>query len=148
VSLLSKLHISPASTPSLLRATYELVSASIEDKSLIQSLDATGRNSLYKIHVSLGKIVNTLKEKEDEAGDNMRASVNTFRGSVASNGSGSGSGRKSSPVEDKTLMTIENDDEEEDDEGTVVGDSGRRGVGRDSLVEELLSDEDMEMSGI
>jgi condensin complex subunit 3 len=143
--LLSKLHVSPASTHSLLRETYELISASIEDKSLIQSLDATGRNSLYKIHVSLGKIVNTLKEKEDEAGD-MRASVNTFRGSVAS--SGSGSGRKTSPVEDKTLMTIENDDDqEEDDEGTVVGDSGRRG-GRDSLVEELLSDEDVEMSGI
>ena len=80
----------------------------------------------------------------------MRASVNTFRGSVAS--SGSGSGRKTSPVEDKTLMTIENDDDqEEDDEGTVVGDSGRRGGGgggRDSLVEELLSDEDVEMSGI
>ena len=72
--------------------------------------------------------------------------MNTFRGSVAS--SGSGSGRKTSPVEDKTLMTIENDDDqEEDDEGTVVGDSGRRG-GRDSLVEELLSDEDVEMSGI
>jgi condensin complex subunit 3 len=128
-----------------LRETYELVSSSIEDKSLIQSLDATGRNSLYKIHVSLGKIVNTLKEKEDEAGD-MRASVNTFRGSVVSNGSGSG--RKTSPVEDKTLMTIENDDDD-DDEGTVIVDSGRRGGGgRDSLVEELLSDEDVEMSGI
>jgi condensin complex subunit 3 len=123
-----------------LRETYELVSSSVEDKSLIQSLDATGRNSLYKIHVSLGKIVNTLKEKEDD----MRASVNTFRGSVAS--SGSGSGRKTSSVEDKTLMTIEND-EEEDDEGTVIVDSGRKG-GRDSLVEELLSDEDVEMSGI
>jgi condensin complex subunit 3 len=142
--LVSKLHVSSASTPTLLRETYELVSTSIEDKSLIQSLDATGRNSLYKIHVSLGKIVNSLKEKEDEAGDNMRASVNTFRGSVASNGSGSG--RKSSPVEDKTLMTVENDDDD-DDEGTVIVDSGRKGQ-RDSLVEELLSDEDVEMSGI
>jgi hypothetical protein len=76
----------------------------------------------------------------------MRASVNTFRGSVASNGSGRG--RKTSPVEDKTLMTIENDDDD-DDEGTVIVDSGRRGGGgRDSLVEELLSDEDVEMSGI
>jgi condensin complex subunit 3 len=104
-----------------LRETYELVSSSVEDKSLIQSLDATGRNSLYKIHVSLGKIVNTLKEKEED----MRASVNTFRGSVAS--SDSGRGRKTTPVEDKTLMTIENDEEEEDDEGTVIVDSGRKG---------------------
>jgi condensin complex subunit 3 len=129
-----------------LRETYELVSSSIEDKSLIQSLDATGRNSLYKFHVSLGKIVNALKEKEDEAGD-MRASVNTFRGSVTSTASG-GSGRKSvapSPVEDKTLMTIENDDDGDDDEGTVIVDNGKRRA-RDSLVEELLSDEDVEIS--
>ncbi|KAG0646599.1 Condensin complex subunit 3 [Hyphodiscus hymeniophilus] len=58
--LLAKLYISPASTEPLIREIYQEVSIAIEDK-LIS--DATGRNALYKIHVSLGKIVNNMPEK-------------------------------------------------------------------------------------
>ena len=39
--------------------------------------------------------------------------------------------------------------EEEEDEGTVIaGDADESRLTRDSLVEELLSDEDVEMSGM
>lgn len=95
--------------------------------------DATGRNALYKVHVSLGKIVNSLTEKTSRS-------------------------RKSSAVlEDKTVLVEDGSEEsalektelvkvEEEDEATVLADETR--VGRDSLVEELLSDEDVDMSGM
>ncbi|TVY31967.1 Condensin complex subunit [Lachnellula subtilissima] len=135
--LLAKLHISPASTESLIRELYDEVSAAIEEK-LIG--DATGRNALFKIHVSLGKIVNSLVEKAPVA-----------------------SGRKSSVTpsvadEEKTVMAIEGDAEvesektelvkveEEDSEGTVVADVDAKAT-RDSLVESLLEDSDVEMTG-
>jgi condensin complex subunit 3 len=139
--LLAKLHISPASTEILIRELYDEVSTAIEEK-LIG--DATGRNALFKIHVSLGKIVNSLTEKEK------------------ANGSG---GRKSSVTpsvmgeEDKTVMTIEGDGAEDDgegektelvkveeDEGTVIADVDAKAT-RDSLVESLLEDSDVEMTG-
>ncbi|TVY83178.1 Condensin complex subunit, partial [Lachnellula suecica] len=97
--LLAKLHISPASTEDLIRELYDEVSAAIDSK-LIG--DATGRNALFKIHVSLGKIVNTMTEKEK---------------SVAPGG------RKSSvsvAPEDKTVMTIEGEGEGEDEEKTEL----------------------------
>lgn len=62
--LLAKLHISPASTEEKLCEVYDEVSAAVDGK-LIS--DATGRNALYKIHVSLGKIVNTLTEKSSRS---------------------------------------------------------------------------------
>ncbi|RKF56485.1 Condensin complex subunit 3 [Golovinomyces cichoracearum] len=61
-ALLAKLHISPGSTVSLLQETYALVSESIENKVVN---DATGRNALSKIHINLGKIVNTMKLSND-----------------------------------------------------------------------------------
>jgi condensin complex subunit 3 len=128
--LLAKLHISPTSTESLIRDIYQEVSIAIEDK-LIS--DTTGRNALYKIHVSLGKIVNSLTEKEPKE-------------------------RKSSAplVEDKAVLGDEEEGEEEtdilkveeDDEGTVLGnaDADESKLTRDSLVEDLLSDEDVTMT--
>ncbi|TVY29118.1 Condensin complex subunit [Lachnellula hyalina] len=136
--LLAKLHISSASTESLIRELYDEVSAAIEEK-LIG--DATGRNALFKIHVSLGKIVNSLVEEAPVA-----------------------SGRKSSVTpsvadEEKTVMAIERDaevesdktelvkvEEEEDSEGTVIADVDAKAT-RDSLVESLLEDSDVEMTG-
>ncbi|SZE99917.1 unnamed protein product [Blumeria hordei] len=58
-SLLTKIHVSPASTPSLLCEVYNLVTETIDRKIIT---DTTGRNALFKIHVSLGKIVNSFKE--------------------------------------------------------------------------------------
>jgi len=101
--LLGKLHVSPASTEDKIREVYADVSSAVDDKLIA---DATGRNALFKIHVSLGKIVNTLDK--------------------------SSKGRKSSPiVEDKTVIEDEASDHtvaestdkvkaepEEDDEAT------------------------------
>lgn len=127
--LLAKLHVSPASTESLIREVYEEVSIAIEDKLIY---DATGRNALYKIHVSLGKIVNSLTEK-------------------------AGEGRKNSAVsaEDKTVLGDEEESDDkmenakaEDDDGTVLGseEADESKVAGDSLVEDLLSDEDVTMT--
>ncbi|RKF59134.1 Condensin complex subunit 3 [Erysiphe neolycopersici] len=58
-SLLGKIHISPRSTATLLRETFTLASQAI-DENLLN--DATSRNALFKIHVSLGKIVNSMKD--------------------------------------------------------------------------------------
>ncbi|PHH81646.1 hypothetical protein CDD82_282 [Ophiocordyceps australis] len=57
--LLAKLHISPASSEDKLRNLYALVNEAVDDRLLV---DAPSRNALYKIHVSLGKIVNTLDQ--------------------------------------------------------------------------------------
>ncbi|KAH8591450.1 nuclear condensing complex subunit [Bisporella sp. PMI_857] len=133
--LLGKLHVSPTSTEEKIRELYQEVSSAIDDKLIA---DATGRNALFKIHVSLGKIVNNLTEKES-------------------------GGRKSSPtIDDKTVLT-EVDDDGDPSDHTVV-DSTRRvkseevesptiiagdtDTTKDSVLEELLSDEDVEMSGL
>ncbi|KAE9364488.1 ARM repeat-containing protein [Stipitochalara longipes BDJ] len=141
--LLQKLHISPASTPSLLREIYAEVSDAIDAKLIA---DATGRNALFKIHVSLGKIVNSLKEKDDESPglrESLRSSVNSrkSRESVAPSvvGEEEESGEKTELQVGKVKEEVE---EEEEDEGTVIG------ARRDSLVSELLSDGDVEMSGL
>ena len=128
--LLAKLHISPASTESLIRDVYQEVAIAIDDK-LIS--DATGRNALYKIHVSLGKIVNSLAEKEGKS----------RKGSVPL-------------AEDKTVLGDEETSEEktevfkaeEDDEEIVPGnlDADESKLTRDSLVEDMLSDEDATMT--
>ena len=125
------------------------MSAAVENRKL--GLDATGRNALFKIHVSLGKIVNALGEKTD-FGTSVGSGTN-FGLSVGSTGSSAGSKRMKSltPEDEKTVLAMTEEDgdnktetikeEDDDDEGTVVGEQRR-----DSLVEELLSDEDVEMT--
>lgn len=114
-----------------LREVYDEVSTAVDDK-LIS--DATGRNALYKIHISLGKIVNVLIEKV------------------------SGSRKSSAAIEEQTILADESSAEtvlekaemtkveEEEEEGTILPDATR--ADGDSLVEELLSDDDVEMSGM
>lgn len=128
--LLAKLHISPASTEELLREMYDEVTAAVDGK-LIS--DATGRNALYKIHVSLGKIVNSLTEKVSWSRKSSAAVEDKIV--LADSGSDDTVGEK------KELFKVE-----EEDEVTVLAD--RTSVGRDSLVEGLLSDEDVDMSGV
>lgn len=142
--LLQKLHVSPASTPSLLREIYAEVSDAIDAKLIA---DATGRNALFKIHVSLGKIVNSLKEKDDDSAglrESMRSSVNSRKSRESVAPSVVGEEEESAEKTELQLGKVKEGEveEEEDDEGTVIG--GRR----DSLVSELLSDGDVEMSGL
>jgi len=150
--LLAKLHISPSSTPSLLREIYAEVSLAIDEKLIA---DATGRNALFKIHVSLGKIVNTLKEKDDEQASltlNLRGSVNSMTSRKSSIAPSVVDEEKSvlSTIEGEAEEELEKVEEEDDDEGTIIGNPTpkRRSGTRDSLVEELLSDGDVDMSGV
>ena len=89
--------------------------------------DATSRNALYKIHVSLGKIVNALDEQQPGQRRTSRSvSVNLER----------------QPSEEKILVEEPRIKEEEEDdessEGTVVVPKQEK----ENLVEDLLTDDD------
>ncbi|KAM0160194.1 hypothetical protein ACHAQE_004007 [Botrytis cinerea] len=160
--LLAKLHISPASSEDKLRATYEEVTEAVENKKL--GLDATGRNALFKIHVTLGKIVNSLAEKDTReesvlrGGSVMRDSV---RGESVplgdSNRSRAGSVESKKSRGPEVIMdnrikmeSVEEDEEENaegedvnESEGTVVADQEKTIVPPDeeeSLLEQQLQD--------
>ncbi|KAI7787696.1 subunit of condensin complex [Diaporthe eres] len=141
-ALLGKLYISPASTEEKLRELYAEVSDAVETN-LIS--DTTGRNALYKIHVSLGKIVNNL-DQQKEAG---------FRRSTASR---SVSLAPEPAAEDRTMVgqepQIKEEEEEEDNESRLEADDSNDTVkpksedvteagdgDGDSLVSELLDDD-------
>lgn len=140
--MLAKLHISPASTPSLLKEVYNEVSIAIDDKLIA---DATGRNALFKIHVSLGKIANSLKDNADGT-VSLKSSVNSRKESIAPSVVDeektvlSADGTEVD-VGDKTELVKVEEEVQEEDEGTIIG-------RRDSLMSELLSDADVEMSGM
>ncbi|KAG6001783.1 hypothetical protein E4U21_003800 [Claviceps maximensis] len=61
VGLLGKLYVSPSSSEAKLRDLYAAISDAVQD-GLVN--DATSRNSLYKIHISLGKIVNSMDDHQ------------------------------------------------------------------------------------
>jgi condensin complex subunit 3 len=95
----------------------------------------------------LGKIVNSLKEKDDESAglrESMRSSVNSrkSRESMAPSVVGDEEDSGDKTELGKVKEGKEEEQDEDEDEGTVIG--GRR----DSLVSELLSDGDVEMSGL
>lgn len=124
--LLAKLHISPASTEEKLKELYEEVSKAVDEKLVV---DATGRNALYKIHVSLGKIANALAEKEKSRkstfGESLRSSVReslapegSLRGSVAPS-MRSVSGRSLTP-EDAEKTGVEESVMEDDGDETII----------------------------
>ncbi|OTB02280.1 hypothetical protein M426DRAFT_322856 [Hypoxylon sp. CI-4A] len=126
--LLGKLYISPASTEEKLRSLYEDISAAVEENLLS---DATSRNSLYKIHVSLGKIVNQLGEQDKVSRRSGSRSV-----SLAPS--------DKTITEDVTVLhqpTIKEEQAEdaEEDEADTTSTTIRKSEG-DSLVEDLLTD--------
>ncbi|VZI08512.1 unnamed protein product [Fusarium fujikuroi] len=130
-TLLGKLHISPGSSEEKLREAYNEVSIAVEEGLLS---DATSRSALFKLHVSLGKIVNALDEQQPAY---RRTSRST---SVILD--------HQSPEEEKTVMeepSIKEEDEESD--GTVVPKEEKDE--RESLVDDLLSDgDDVEMTDV
>jgi condensin complex subunit 3 len=98
--------------------------------------DATGRNSLFKIHVSLGKIVNALEKERSEI--DLRGSVGSASGTIelplrTSVGSSQG------VADDKTVVeTVEGEVEEgEEDAKTVLGDDDIK----EDIAEELEQEE-------
>ncbi|KAL7945739.1 nuclear condensing complex subunit [Trichoderma barbatum] len=127
--LLGKLFISPNSSEEKLRETYEVVSEAVEEGLVT---DTTGRNALYKVHVSLGKIVNSLDDQRPAPSRTSRSvSVSVERQSPE---------EKASPenVEDSKVKV------EDDSDSTVVPENPER----DELVEDLLSDEDTKMEDV
>lgn len=124
--LLGKLYVSAGSSEDKIRQVYAQVSEAVDDGLLS---DATSRNALYKVHVSLGKIVNSLDEQLQPL--NRRASR-----------SASAIVERQS-AEEKTVVEEPRIKEEdaESNEGTFVPKEDK-----DSLVNDLLSDgEDTKM---
>ncbi|OTA61981.1 ARM repeat-containing protein [Hypoxylon sp. EC38] len=126
--LLGKLYISPASSEEKIRNLYEDVSAAIEENLLS---DATSKNALYKIHVSLGKIVNQLGEQDKMSRRSGSRSVSLAPDDKII-------------TEDVTVVPtppIEEEQEEDvvEDDVDVNATTVRRSEG-DSLVEDLLTD--------
>lgn len=107
---------------------YSDVSEAVEDGLLS---DATSRNALYKIHVSLGKIVNSLDEQQLANRRTSRSISHIDR----------------HPTEDRTVLEepdIKEEDFEDSDAGTVVLEQGKA-----SAVANAQSDnEDVKMNGL
>ncbi|KAH0490322.1 hypothetical protein TgHK011_001798 [Trichoderma gracile] len=167
--LLGKLFVSPNSSEEKLRETYSVVSEAVEEGLVT---DTTGRNALYKIHVSLGKIVNGLEEQQQQQQQQRPSHSRTSRSvsvavseatgdrqSVAGSRAGDDDDEEEEEEEGEGEEGGDDDEEEEergarkpkikvedDSDGTVVPEhSGRR----DSLVEDLLSDgEDTKMEDV
>lgn len=139
--LFGKLYVSPASTEEKIRTLYADVSEAVDNQLVA---DTTGRNALYKIHVSLGKIVNNLDQAAAQHEGFGRRSVSSRATSVAL--------EERTVVEDKTVVheadikEEEEGDGEEQQEEDGEGDSNEGTViqkgDEDSLVEDLLSEEE------
>ncbi|KAI2601893.1 condensin subunit Cnd3 [Hypoxylon sp. NC1633] len=125
--LLGKLYISPASSEDKTRTLYEDVSVAVGEN-LVS--DATGRNALYKIHVSLGKIVNQLGEQDKASRRSVSRSV-----SLALD--------DRTITEDVTIVPEPRIEENVVEDKVDISAMVTRGEG-DSLIEELLTDGDAE----
>ncbi|QPG95733.1 hypothetical protein C2857_001860 [Epichloe festucae Fl1] len=126
--LLGKLHVSSSSSDVKIRDLYAAVSEAVQD-GLVS--DATSRNSLYKIHVSLGKIVNSMNDQQQSNRRTSRSvSVNMER----------------QPTEERTIVEepkIKEEDFDDSDEGTVVLKQER-----DSSAGDFSQHDDTKMSGV
>lgn len=163
--LLGKLYVSPASSEDKIRDLYEDCTEAIEAKLVA---DTTGKNALFKIQTSLGKIVNALNESANAAnatilGGRLTPSRRSASRSVSVVSSVAPS-RGGGDADDRTSMSVmDEEDDREDADDTVVArvgradqtdmyddaDSGevtavpRQGANEgDSLVSEALTDEE------
>lgn len=118
--LLGKLYVSPASSEDKIRGLYDEVSAAVEENILT---DATSRNALYKIHVSLGKIVNQLTEQEKRS-----------RRSISRSMSASVAGDEKTAATEDSIQTQEPIKEEEFSDADAAGDDTVR-QGEEQLTE-------------
>ncbi|TFA97973.1 Condensin complex subunit 3 [Trichoderma ghanense] len=161
--LLGKLFVSPNSTEEKLRETYNVVSEAV-DEGLVT--DTTGRNALYKIHVSLGKIVNGLEEQQQQQQQQQQRPAHSRTSRSVSVAVSEATGDKQSVAGSRAGDDDDEEEEEEDDDEEGEGERARRpkikveddsdgtvvpehGARRDSLVEDLLSDgEDTKMEDV
>ncbi|KAH6627682.1 condensin subunit-like protein [Chaetomium tenue] len=137
-ALLGKLYVSPASSETKSREVYAVICDAVDNQLLS---DTASRNALYKIHVSLGKIVNTLDAAVEAAG----AAGGRYRRSVSRASSvgfdAPGTSTRPTPSEERTVVQHEvqiKEEEEDSDAATVI----HRSTEDQSLVDELLSEEE------
>lgn len=132
-ALLGKLFISPGSSEDKLRDMYTEISLAVEDNLLT---DATSKNSLLKIHVSLGKIVNSLEESQQQqaVGSRSTRSISTTVPPTGESAAGSA---------ESTMVKVEEEDEdsvggelEDDDTVTVMPRMDNSGAKRESLTDD------------
>ncbi|RFU33461.1 hypothetical protein B7463_g2854, partial [Scytalidium lignicola] len=143
--LLGKLYISPTSSEDKIRDLYQELSVAVDEK-LVP--DATGRNALYKIHVSLGKIANSLGERESRKSSAVPEEKSLEDNEEAEDKADLVSEKTGSPTPEIAVKEEEVEDEEggdgmvSSDSETIMVDSSRRTTPQDSLVDSLLSDDD------
>lgn len=149
------MYVSPASTESLVRELYAEATDTIAANPV---REATGRNALYKIHVSLGKIVNNL-DQQQEAGrrrSTMSRSV-SLAPSEQDGRAGTAAPEDRTAVEpseprikeededDESVVSKADEDKDDDDdsnEGTVIQTTPKaEPQDGDSIVSELLDDD-------
>lgn len=137
-ALLGKLYVSPASSEPVTRDVYAVVCDAVNTQLLA---DATSRNSLYKLHVNLGKIVNTLDAAADGAAGAGKGHRSVSRASsVGLGGGGTPAAEDKTIVQHEVQIKEEEVEDEDDDAGTVVHRTPEQ-----SLVDELLSEEEEEL---
>lgn len=151
--------MSPTSSEEKLRESYGIVSEAVEEGLVT---DTTGRNALYKIHVSLGKIVNSLEEQRPAQNRDGRSTSETAERSTPEEAEAETEEPEAEPEAEEAEEEEEPEEQDEpvvkssrtrgnpkikkeessDDEGTVIPEH------RDdeSLVE--LSDEDTKMEDV
>jgi condensin complex subunit 3 len=141
-ALLGKLYVSPASSEDLVRDVYTVICDAVETQLLS---DTASRNALYKIHVSLGKIVNALDTAAAASAGPGSAAASVagdkYRRSMSRASSVGFDAASHAPSEERTVVQhevrIKEEDEDDDDAGTVV-----HRTPEESLVDELLSEEE------
>ena len=137
-ALLGKLYVSPASSEPVTRDVYAVVCDAVDTQLLA---DATSRNSLYKLHVNLGKIVNTLDAAADGAAGAAKGRRSVSRASsVGLGGGGTPAAEDKTIVQHEVQIKEEEVEDDDDDAGTVVHRTPEQ-----SLVDELLSEEEEEL---
>ncbi|KAK4193633.1 nuclear condensing complex subunit [Podospora australis] len=122
-ALLGKLYVSPSSSESKTRDVYAQVCEAVENQLLS---DATSRNSLYKLHVALGKIVNVLDTAAAAA--QLGQPMMKYRRSMSRASSVGFDEQQQKPQKmekvsesrEGSSSVIKEEEDEEEDEATVV----------------------------
>lgn len=120
--LLSKLYISSGSSEDKLRETYEEVCIAVEESVVT---DAPSKNALYKVHVSLGKIVNALDEQQPQRSSRSVSALPEHQ--LANEGKA---------VSEEPVIK----EEDEDSDGTVIATHNRSTPSHGAASDEEMED--------
>lgn len=134
--LLGKLYVSPTSSEEKLRESYGIVSEAVEEGLVT---DTTGRNALYKIHVSLGKIVNSLEEQRPAQNRDGRSTSETAERSTPEEAEAEAEAEEPEEPEPEAEEPEEAEEQDEQDEPVVKSSRSR---GNPKIKREESSDDE------